>query len=64
MLSASDIPGHRDVGPVFPGDPLLVTDRISHHGQALFVVAAESERAARQAARLAKVAVTPLATDA
>ncbi|MDH2291264.1 xanthine dehydrogenase molybdopterin binding subunit [Cobetia sp. 10Alg 146] len=60
VLSASDIPGHRDVGPVFPGDPLLVSDRISHHGQALFVVAAESERAARQAARLAKVAVTPL----
>ena len=60
VLSAADIPGHSDVGPVFPGDPLLVSDIISHHGQALFVVAADSERAARQAARLAKVATTPL----
>ncbi|WP_088743274.1 xanthine dehydrogenase molybdopterin binding subunit [Cobetia sp. QF-1] len=60
VLSATDIPGHQDVGPVFPGDPLLVSNVISHYGQALFVVAADSERAARQAARLAKMSVTPL----
>src|SRR5690606_14751833 len=55
VITAADIPGLADIGPVFPGDPLLVDREVQHHGQPLFAVAAESLRQARQAARLARV---------
>ena len=29
VYTAEDIPGHRDIGPVFSGDPLFVEDEIS-----------------------------------
>ena len=48
-----DVPGHTDIGPVFPGDPLFVSDTISYAGQVLFAVAAESHRAAREAVKAA-----------
>ncbi|SDJ83163.1 xanthine dehydrogenase molybdopterin binding subunit [Billgrantia gudaonensis] len=48
-----DVPGHTDIGPVFPGDPLFVSDTISYAGQVLFAVAAESHRAAREAVNAA-----------
>ena len=44
-----------DVGPVYPGDPLLVDGTVEYAGQALFAVAAESMEQARRAARLAEV---------
>ncbi|CAM3409159.1 xanthine dehydrogenase molybdopterin binding subunit [Halomonas lysinitropha] len=44
-----DVPGHTDIGPVFPGDPLFVEDEIRYAGQVLFAVAAETHRAAREA---------------
>lgn len=57
VITRDDIPGHVDIGPVFPGDPLLVGvgDEIEFHGQVLFAVAATSFDAARRAARLAEV---------
>ncbi|MEE9099522.1 xanthine dehydrogenase molybdopterin binding subunit [Pseudomonas nitroreducens] len=55
VLTLDDVPGHTDIGPVFPGDPLLAGDRVKYHGQALFAVAAESLIQARRAVRLAKV---------
>src|SRR5690606_838232 len=55
VITAADIPGLADIGPVFPGDPLLVDREVQHHGQPLFAVAAESLRQARHAVRLAKV---------
>lgn len=55
VLGASDLPEPIDIGPVFPGDPLLVEVDVAHFGQALFAVAATSHRAARQAASLARV---------
>ena len=55
VLTAEDVPGHLDIGPVFPGDPLLVADEIQHHGQPLFVVAATDLLSARRAATLAEV---------
>ncbi|MBB4861967.1 xanthine dehydrogenase large subunit [Pseudomonas nitritireducens] len=55
VLTLDDVPGHTDIGPVFPGDPLLAGERVKYHGQALFAVAAESLIQARRAARLAKV---------
>ncbi len=57
VLTLQDIPGHRDIGPVFPGDPLLLDEGgvVQFHGQALFAVAADTVTEARQAARLAEV---------
>ncbi len=55
VVTSEDIPGHRDIGPVFPGDPLLAQGEVLYHGQPLFAVAATSQQAARRAARLAKV---------
>src|SRR3954471_13554170 len=55
VFTAADIPGENNVGPVFHDDLLFAEDEILYPGQPLFVVAATSHRAARAAARLAKV---------
>jgi xanthine dehydrogenase large subunit len=55
VFTAADIPGENNVGPVFHDDLLLAEDEILYPGQPLFVVAATGNRAARAAARLAKV---------
>ena len=57
VLTLDDISGHRDIGPVFPGDPIMVNegDEVQFHGQVLFAVAATSYKLARKAAALAEV---------
>jgi xanthine dehydrogenase large subunit len=55
VFTAADIPGENNVGPVFHDDLLFIEDEILYSGQPLFVVAATSNRAARVAARLARV---------
>ena len=57
VLTLEDIPGLVDIGPVFPGDPLMVNsgDQVEFYGQVLFAVAATSYTLARRAARLAKI---------
>ena len=55
VLTLEDVPGHTDIGPVFPGDPLLAGERVKYHGQALFAVAAQTLLQARRAVRLAKI---------
>ena len=60
VLTADDIPGENDVGPVFPGDPLLADGKIEYAGQALFLVVAETVGQARRAALLGKVESEPL----
>jgi len=60
VFTAADIPGENNVGPVFHDDRLLAEDQILYPGQPLFVVAATGNRAARVAARLAKVETEPL----
>ena len=55
VLVAGDVPGHLDIGPVFKGDPVLVSDKVEFMGQALFAVAATSHEAAVKAAKLAVV---------
>ncbi len=59
VLTAEDIPGHRDIGPVFPGDPLLVEQTVEFFGQVLFAVVASSHELARKAATLAEVDYVP-----
>jgi xanthine dehydrogenase large subunit len=60
VFAAADIPGENNVGPVFHDDRLFAEDEILYPGQPLFVVAATNSRAARAAARLAKVETEPL----
>ena len=55
LLTYSDLPALKDVGPIFPGDPLLVDTEVIFYGQALFVVIAKTELQARRAALLAEV---------
>ncbi|MEH6582959.1 MAG: xanthine dehydrogenase molybdopterin binding subunit [Halioglobus sp.] len=63
VLTLDDVPGHKDIGPVFPGDPLMVDDQVEFWGQVLFAVAATSYEAARKAARLAVVEYEAQAAD-
>lgn len=58
-LRFQDLPALTDVGPVFPGDPLLVNREVQFYGQALFAVAASTEKQARRAAQLGKAEYLP-----
>jgi len=58
-LTLADVPGHTDIGPVYPGDPVLAERQILFHGQPLFAVAAQSVEQARRAALMAKWSITP-----
>ena len=60
VITAKEVPGQLDIGPVFPGDPVLADDIVEHIGQPIFAVAATSHEAARKAAKLAKVEYQPL----
>ena len=50
VLTAADIPGVNDIGPVKKDDPLFAEGKVLYHGQCLFAVAAETRKAARLAA--------------
>ncbi|MFC0268476.1 xanthine dehydrogenase molybdopterin binding subunit [Kushneria aurantia] len=50
VLTAADIPGHNEVGAVYPGDPLLADGEVRYVGQPIVAVLADSQRHARQAA--------------
>ena len=60
VYTAADIPGANDVSPVAGDDRLLADGEAYHVGQALFLVAATSQRAARFAARLGRIDYEPL----
>jgi xanthine dehydrogenase large subunit len=55
VLTAQDIPGLNDCGPIIKDDPILADGLVQFYGQPIFLVLAESHDAARRAARLAKV---------
>ena len=55
VITANDIPGRNDVGPVFDGDPIFPTQKIEFFGQPLFAVAATSTELARKAVLKAKI---------
>ncbi len=60
VFTAADIPGRNDVSPFAGDDRLFAEGETIYHGQALFLVVAESHRAARAAARLALMEYQPL----
>ena len=55
VLSAEDIPGENDIGPVIHDDPVFAEKTVKFHGQPIFAVAATSRKAARLAATRAAV---------
>jgi len=55
VVTAADIVGENNCGPVVADDPIFAAGLVEYAGQAVFAVAAESVRAARRAARLAVV---------
>ena len=55
VLTAADIPGHNDCGPIVNDDPILADGLVQFVGQPIFAVVARSFNAARKAARLAKI---------
>ncbi|MCV2884229.1 xanthine dehydrogenase molybdopterin binding subunit [Aestuariibacter sp. AA17] len=55
VITINDVPGMRDIAPVFDGDPVFVDDKIKFWGQPLFAVLAQTTDLARRAAKLAKV---------
>ncbi len=60
VLTAADIPGDNDCGPIIHDDPILADGFVQYVGQPMFAVVAESYDAARRAARRAKVAYETL----
>jgi xanthine dehydrogenase large subunit len=57
VLTAADIPGRNNAGPSVEDDPVLASDLVSFQGQALALVLAETEEAARRGARLVKAEI-------
>src|ERR1700686_3789938 len=55
VITARDIPGKNDYGPVIADDPIFATAMVQYHGQSLFAVAARTMEQARRAARLAVI---------
>lgn len=60
VMTVDDVPGHIDIGPVFPGDPVLAIEKVEYVGQPIFAVAAISDELARKAVTLAKIEYQPL----
>lgn len=59
VLTAADLPFDNDVSPSNHDEPLLATDAVHYVGQPLFMVIATSHLAARTAARLGDISITP-----
>ena len=55
VITADDIHGENNCGPVVADDPILAPGLVQYAGQAVFAVAADTVDAARKAARLARI---------
>ncbi len=60
VITAADIPGVNDVGPIQHDDPILAQELVEFAGQPIFAVAATDVNTARRAAKLAKFDLEPL----
>ena len=61
VLSASDIPGHNQMGPVVKDEPCLAEEEATFVGQAVFLIAAGTDAQCRAAEKLIDVQYEPLA---
>jgi xanthine dehydrogenase large subunit len=55
VLCYKDIPGHNQMGPVVKDEPCLAVDEVTFVGQAMFLIAAETEEQCLEAQRKIKV---------
>jgi xanthine dehydrogenase large subunit len=55
VLSAADIPGVNDCGPILHDDPILADGLVQYVGQPIFLVVADTHDHARRAVRAAKI---------
>ncbi len=60
VLTAEDIPGHNNVGPVVHDEELLASKEVHFFGQNVAIVLAETLTQARKAAALVEVSYEPL----
>ncbi len=60
ILSARDIPGHNQMGPVVKDEPCLAAEEVMFAGQAVFLIAAETDAQCRTAESLIEVTYAPL----
>jgi xanthine dehydrogenase large subunit len=60
VITAGDIPGKNNIGPVIADEPVFASGTVEFRGQPLFAVAATSVEAARRAVRLAHIEYEPL----
>jgi xanthine dehydrogenase large subunit len=60
VLTAADVRGENDSGPVRHDEPLLPVDEVQYHGQAVAWVLGETEATARAGAALVQVTYEPL----
>ncbi len=61
VVTADDVPGVNDYGPVVADDPIFAESLVEYVGQSVFAVAAETIEQARRAARLAVIEYEELA---
>jgi len=59
VITIDDVPGHKDIGPVFEGDPLLANGEVKFYGQPYFAVLATSMHLARKAALKGTIDLVP-----
>ncbi|MCX6279418.1 MAG: xanthine dehydrogenase molybdopterin binding subunit [Bacteroidetes bacterium] len=60
ILTAADIPGENQMGPVFQDEICLASSEVTFIGQAVALIAAESEEAAQEAEKLISIEYSPL----
>ena len=60
VLAAADIPGHNQMGPVVKDEPVLAAEEVTCIGQAVFLIAGETDEQCREARRRIRVEYEPL----
>jgi xanthine dehydrogenase large subunit len=60
VLTARDVPGENDSGPIVHDEPLIPADTVQFHGQAVAWIVAESEALGHAAAKRVQVTYEPL----
>lgn len=60
VLCHSDIPGYNQMGPVVKDEPCLAADTVTCVGQAVFLIAAETEEQCRAAEQKIRIEYEPL----
>lgn len=60
ILSYKDIPGHNQMGPVVLDECVLAENEVTFVGQAVFLIAAETDEQCREAKKLIKIEYEPL----